>query len=101
MDPAKGPRSYAAGHIPGAYFLHTDEDLSGPKTGKNGRHPLPDLDRFAQRMNECGVAPGVQVVAYDNLAGDSAVRLWWRLRWLGHESVALLAGGRLQRPREG
>lgn len=93
MDHAKGRRAYEAGHIPGAYFLDTETDLSGVKTGRNGRHPLPDLDRFAARMNECGVAPGVQVVAYDDLGGNFAVRLWWLLRWLGHESVALLDGG--------
>jgi thiosulfate/3-mercaptopyruvate sulfurtransferase len=100
-DVDKGKRAYAEGHIPGAYFLHTDEDLSGAKTGQNGRHPLPDVDRFAQKMNECGVAPGVQVVAYDNLAGNFAVRLWWLLRWLGHEDVALLDGGFPQWQGEG
>ncbi|MGE5616531.1 MAG: rhodanese-like domain-containing protein, partial [Bacillota bacterium] len=49
-DVDKGRRLYAEGHIRGAYFLHTDEDLSGEKTGRNGRHPLPDLDRFAAKM---------------------------------------------------
>ncbi len=93
MDPTAGPAAYAEEHIPGAYFLHTDYDLSGAKTGKNGRHPLPDLDIFAARMNQCGVAPGVQVVAYDDLGGNFAVRLWWLLEWLGHERVALLDGG--------
>jgi thiosulfate/3-mercaptopyruvate sulfurtransferase len=93
MDPEKGRRAYAAGHIKGAYFLHTDEDLAGPRTGKNGRHPLPDLDVFAEKINRCGVAPGVQVVVYDDMAGNFAVRLWWMLRWLGHEETALLDGG--------
>ena len=93
MNPEKGPRAYAEGHIPGAYFVHTDTDLSGPKTGKNGRHPLPDIDTFAAKMNACGVAPGVQVVVYDDLGGNFAVRLWWLLRWLGHDAVALLDGG--------
>ena len=93
MDVEKGRKAYAAGHVPGAYFIHTDEDLSGVKTGKNGRHPLPDLDIFAAKMNRCGVAPGVQVVVYDDLSGNFAVRLWWLLRWLGHDAVALLDGG--------
>ena len=93
VDPAKGPSAYAAGHIPGAYFANTDHDLSGAKTGKNGRHPLPDVDAFAAKMNACGVGPGVQVVAYDDMGGNFAVRLWWLLRWLGHEKVALLDGG--------
>jgi thiosulfate/3-mercaptopyruvate sulfurtransferase len=92
-NPETGPRLYAEGHIPGAYFMHTDDDLSSPKTGKNGRHPLPDIDVFAAKMNRCGVAPGVQVVVYDDLAGNYAVRLWWLLQWLGHDQVALLDGG--------
>src|SRR5258708_4762621 len=93
VDVDKGRRAYATGHVPGAYFLHVDEDLSGPKTGTNGRHPLPDVAAFAAKMNARGVAPGVQAVAYDDLGGNFAVRLWWMLRWLGHERVALLDGG--------
>jgi thiosulfate/3-mercaptopyruvate sulfurtransferase len=92
-DVGKGRRAYAAGHIPGAYFLHVDEDLSGAKTGRNGRHPLPDLETFASKINACGVTPQAHVVVYDDLAGNFAVRLWWMLRWLGHERVALLDGG--------
>ena len=92
-DPEAGPHHYAEGHIPGAYFLHTDRDLAGPKTGTNGRHPLPDIAAFAARINRCGVGPGTQVVAYDAQGGSFAVRLWWMLRWLGHGKVALLDGG--------
>jgi thiosulfate/3-mercaptopyruvate sulfurtransferase len=88
-----GVQAYAKGHIPGAQFLHLDRDLSGPLTGKNGRHPLPDVARFAARMSECGVGPDTQVVAYDNEGGIFAARLWWMLRWLGHDKVALLDGG--------
>ena len=93
MDPAKGRKAYEAGHIPGAHFVSVDDDLSGPRTGKTGRHPLPDLAAFAARMNAIGVAPGSQVVIYDDVAGSFAVRLWWMLRWLGHDRVALLDGG--------
>ena len=92
-DPAKGPRAYAEGHIPGAHFLHVDHDLSGPKTGSNGRHPLPDLPTFASKVERAGVTPATQVVVYDDLGGNFAVRLWWMLRWLGHARVALLDGG--------
>jgi len=92
-DPAKGPRLYAEGHIPGAHFMHVDTDLSAPKTGTNGRHPLPDIDVFAAKLNERGVSPESQVVAYDDAGGGYALRLWWMLRWLGHEKVALLDGG--------
>jgi thiosulfate/3-mercaptopyruvate sulfurtransferase len=70
-----------------------DEDLAAPKTGTNGRHPLPDLQAFAERINRCGVHPGTRVVAYDDAGGGYAVRLWWMLRWLGHERAALLDGG--------
>ena len=93
VDVQKGRRAWAAAHVPGAYFMHMDEDLSGAKTGRNGRHPLPLLEEFAARMNACGVAPGRQVVVYDDGGGSFAVRLWWMLRWLGHERVALLDGG--------
>jgi thiosulfate/3-mercaptopyruvate sulfurtransferase len=88
-----GAQAYAKGHVPGALFLHLDRDLSGPMTGKNGRHPLPDIASFARRMSECGVVPETQVVAYDNEGGIFASRLWWMLRWLGHDKVALLDGG--------
>ena len=101
MDPAKGPRAYAEGHIPGAFFLHVDEDLSGPRTGRSGRHPLPELAAFAAKVNACGVTPESRVVVYDDLAGGFAVRLWWMLRWLGHERVALLDGGYPLWVREG
>jgi thiosulfate/3-mercaptopyruvate sulfurtransferase len=88
-----GAQAYAKGHIPGALFLHLDRDLSGSKTGGNGRHPLPDPAAFAAKMGACGVGPDTQVVAYDNEGGIFASRLWWMLRWLGHDKVALLDGG--------
>jgi len=100
-DVEKGRRAYAAGHIPGAYFLHVDEDLAGPRNGKNGRHPLPDPAVFAAKINDRGVAPGKQVVVYDDLGGNFAVRLWWMLRWLGHDRVALLDGEWPQWVKEG
>lgn len=92
-DPAQGERSYAEGHIPGAFFLHCDRDLSGSPSGSNGRHPLPDPLRLAARLGEIGVGPQTQVVAYDDAQGMIAGRLWWLLRWLGHDRVALLDGG--------
>ena len=91
--PEVGPRAYAEGHIPGACFMHVDHDLAAHKTGKNGRHPLPDLETFAAKLRERGVGSGKQVVVYDDLGGNYAVRLWWMLRWLGHDKVALLDGG--------
>ena len=88
----RGTRAYMDGHVHDAYFLHLDRDLASPSTGTNGRHPLPDLAAFAKRMTRCGVAAGRQVVAYDDVGGSFAARLWWMLRWLGHEKVALLDG---------
>ncbi len=92
-DTEYGRKAYAKAHIPGALYLHLDEDLSGPKTGTNGRHPLPDPAAFAARMAACGVGSGTQVVAYDNEGGIFASRLWWMLRWIGHHAVAVLDGG--------
>jgi thiosulfate/3-mercaptopyruvate sulfurtransferase len=92
-DTGYGERAYAAGHVPGAIFLHLDRDLSAPMTGTNGRHPLPDPVRLAQRFGEIGIGPQTQVVVYDDAQGMIAGRLWWLLRWLGHDAVALLDGG--------
>jgi thiosulfate/3-mercaptopyruvate sulfurtransferase len=92
-EPQAGAQAYAEGHVPGAQFLHLDRDLSGPLSGRNGRHPLPDPDALAKRLGECGVTNTSQVVAYDEFGGIFAGRLWWLLRWLGHDRVALLDGG--------
>ncbi len=92
-DPAAGEAAYARGHIPGAVFLHLDRDLSSAKNGRNGRHPLPHIATLAAALGRAGIGPGVQVVAYDDCGGMMAGRLWWLLRWLGHEAVALLDGG--------
>lgn len=92
MDPQRGPKAYAEGHIPGAHFLHVDTDLAGAKSGTNGRHPLPDLQAFAAKLNGIGVGPGRKVVVYDDAGGNYALRLWWLLHWLGHDDVSVLDG---------
>lgn len=92
-DPGAGERAYAAGHLPGAAFLHLDRDLSGPPTGRNGRHPLPDAQDLAACFSQLGIDAKTQVVVYDDAGGMIASRLWWLLRWLGHDAVALLDGG--------
>ena len=92
-DTGAGARAYAAGHLPGAAYAHLDADLSGAKTGHNGRHPLPPRDAFAVTAGRWGIAPGVQVVTYDAQGAPYASRAWWLLRWLGHADVAVLDGG--------
>jgi len=92
-DPAAGRAAYARSHLPGAFFLHLDEDLSGPTNGRNGRHPLPDPLLLAGKLGSAGVSAETQVVAYDDSGGMFAARLWWLLRWLGHTRVAVLDGG--------
>jgi thiosulfate/3-mercaptopyruvate sulfurtransferase len=90
---AWGETQYRAGHIPGARFAHMDRDLSAPKTGKNGRHPLPSPEACAALFGNLGIDASKQVVAYDSGGGMYAPRLWWMLRWLGHDAVAVLDGG--------
>jgi thiosulfate/3-mercaptopyruvate sulfurtransferase len=92
-NPAAGRAQYAKSHIPGARFLSIDEDLSGPKTGRDGRHPLPAPEAFAATLGRAGIDNTVQVVAYDANQGVFASRLWWMLRWVGHDAVAVLDGG--------
>jgi thiosulfate/3-mercaptopyruvate sulfurtransferase len=92
-DTEAGEKAHAAGHLPGAQYLHLDRDLSSAKTGTNGRHPLPDRAKLAAMLAARGLKQGQQVVAYDAQGGMYAARAWWLLRWLGHDAVALLDGG--------
>jgi thiosulfate/3-mercaptopyruvate sulfurtransferase len=92
-DPAAGERAYAAGHVPGAQYAHLDRDLSGAKTGRNGRHPLPQRDAFAATVGRWGITPAATVVCFDAQGGPYAARAWWLLRWLGHDGVRVLDGG--------
>jgi thiosulfate/3-mercaptopyruvate sulfurtransferase len=88
-----GEQQYREAHIPGALFAHLDRDLSGRKTGTNGRHPLPDPQDFEKWLEKTGLTPHDQAVCYDGGPGAMAARLWWMLRWIGHERVAVLDGG--------
>jgi thiosulfate/3-mercaptopyruvate sulfurtransferase len=92
-DPQAGARAYAQGHVPGAHHANLETDLSAPKNGRNGRHPLPSREQFARTVAAWGVRPGVPVVCYDDQGGPYAARAWWMLRWLGVESAAVLDGG--------
>lgn len=92
-DPAAGRRAWAERHIQGAAFADLDRDLSGAKTGANGRHPLPERAALVERFRDWGIGTGTQIVAYDAQGGQFAARLWWLARWLGHDKVAVLDGG--------
>ncbi len=92
-DPAAGEAAYQAGHIPGALYAHLDRDLSGPPLTDAGRHPLPSPAAMTRFFGRLGIAAGVQVVVYDGGSGAIASRLWWMLRFMGHDAVAVLDGG--------
>jgi thiosulfate/3-mercaptopyruvate sulfurtransferase len=100
-DPDVGRRAYEAGHIDRARYAHLNDDLSSPVTPHSGRHPLPDPHRLAAKLGAWGIDNSKQVIAYDDSFGAMAARLWWLLRWLGHDSVALLDGGLPRWMREG
>ncbi len=92
-DTAVGYQKYQAAHIPGAVYAHLDDDLSGPPATDHGRHPLPTPQRLAQLFSRLGIDEMSQVVAYDDAGGMVAARLWWMLRYMGHNAVAVLNGG--------
>lgn len=92
-DFALGRRLYDESHVPGALFADVEADLAGPKTGKNGRHPMPDPEVFASFLRACGTDDGTQIVAYDAGADIYAPRLWFLCRWIGHDATAVLDGG--------
>jgi thiosulfate/3-mercaptopyruvate sulfurtransferase len=91
--PDWGREQFAAAHIPGAVFAHLDHDLSSPVTERSGRHPLPDPADLSAFLSAAGVDATSHVVAYDQDRSPYAARLWWLLRWLGHERVSVLKGG--------
>jgi thiosulfate/3-mercaptopyruvate sulfurtransferase len=92
-QPDAGYSAYQRGHIPGARYAHLDDDLAADPGPGDGRHPLPDPERFAMTLGAWGISNSSLVVVYDDASGAIAARLWWLLRWLGHERVAVLDGG--------
>lgn len=94
QDSGAGRAAYAAGHLPGALFADLLDDLSGPIVpGRTGRHPLPAANALVDKLRRWGIGGSTQVVVYDDAGGAFAARLWWMLRWLGHDAVAVLDGG--------
>ena len=92
MDKTLGRRQFAEGHIPGALFLDLESDLASAP-GAGGRHPLPDRDELSDKLRARGVDSSTHIVCYDQNNGAFAARLWWLVRWLGHENVSVLDGG--------
>lgn len=93
LDSEAGRHAYHQAHIPGAYYAHLEEDLSGPVTASSGRHPLPAAQHLVRTLGTWGIRETSQVVVYDDAGGAMAARLWWLLRWLGHRACAVLNGG--------
>lgn len=92
-DTGAGFKKYLSSHIPGAIYAHLDNDLSGTVTSSTGRHPLPDPHSFASFLARAGWAPGKLLVAYDDAGGSIAARLWWLMKYFGHDCGVLLEGG--------
>lgn len=93
-DKESGRKDYQSSHIPGALYAHLDDDLSGEIIpGTTGRHPMPPVSEFVELCSKWGIDEDTQVIAYDQGHGGIAARLWFMLRWLGHEKVAVLNGG--------
>lgn len=92
-DTDAGYRGYLEAHIPGAVYAHLDDDLSSPVTAISGRHPLPDMDKFAVFLARSGWQRGMSLVAYDNAGGAIAARLWWLMKHFGRDCAGLLDGG--------
>ncbi len=92
-DTEAGYQLYLENHIPGALYAHLDNDLSSAPVTDCGRHPLPDVATLTKRFSQMGISNETQVVVYDHVFGAMAGRLWWMLRYMGHESVAVLDGG--------
>lgn len=93
-EPDKKQAEFAVSHLPGALYAHMNRDLAAPPIpGKTGRHPLPEKQELIKLFSTWGIDHAVQVVIYDDAGGAYAVRLWWMLRWLGHDAVAVMDGG--------
>ncbi len=92
-DQSMGRNAWKTGHIPGAVYADLHDDLSGPPLTDHGRHPLPSVEQLNAVFSKLGIAHESQVVAYDQVSGSFAARLWWLLRYMGHTAVAVLDGG--------
>ena len=92
-DPEGGLKKFVEGHIPGAQFADMDKDLASTMTPSSGRHPLPDPNELINKLKAWGVNNTSQIICYDDMSGAFAARMWWLLKWLRHDNVAVLDGG--------
>jgi thiosulfate/3-mercaptopyruvate sulfurtransferase len=95
-NPSWGHEQYLENHLPGAVYAHQNNDLASQVTPHTGRHPLPEPELIMRRFGEWGISQDTQVIAYDDADGSKAARLWWLLRYYGHEKAAVLNGGLLR-----
>ncbi len=93
MDREAGRCAYLEGHVPGARYAHLHDDLAGEPLTDHGRHPLPSPEALTALFSRLGIEEGVQVVVYDDADAGIAARLWWLLRYMSHEAVAVMDGG--------
>jgi thiosulfate/3-mercaptopyruvate sulfurtransferase len=93
LQPQWGEEQYMIEHIPGSVYVHLDHDLSAPKNGLNGRHPLPEIEVISGFFSKVGIDNDTQVIIYDSRGGGIAARLWWMLKYMGHKEAAVLDGG--------
>lgn len=96
-----GGAQYRAGHVPGAVYASLSKDLSSAPTGSNGRHPVPCVEDLEATFGRLGISASTQVAIYDQDSGIFASRMWWTLRYLGHDAAAVLDGGWAKWVREG
>ncbi|MFJ5757703.1 sulfurtransferase [Neobacillus sp. NPDC093182] len=92
-DPKKGRQEYENIHIPGACYFDLEGDLSGEAAEHGGRHPMPDIEAFSDKLEHAGIDENTTVISYDQGEGAFAARFWWLLQYLGHEKVFVLDGG--------
>jgi thiosulfate/3-mercaptopyruvate sulfurtransferase len=100
-DERWGLEQYRAAHIPGAVYASLSHDLAAPPSGTNGRHPLPCAEAMEATFGRLGISPATQVAIYDQDAGMYASRMWWMLRYMGHDAAAVVDGGWAKWVREG
>src|SRR5699024_3147998 len=93
QKPDSGLAQYEAGHIPGAYYLHLDNDLSSEVKEHGGNHPLPEIDVFSEKLGKMGITTDSTVVVYDDKNNTFAPRAWWLLRYVGMNETFVLKGG--------